>query len=571
MQVPPAEASRMHCPPPTGDHVRLMPIQPKKMNLVTFENEIPASKLLVIPLPSTHHKHEMLHSIDNGLDKISARTTIASPVAFLNAEDGVKIEKMYDFSCIDKRNNMSWADIIRQVGETLTSPVESLARESQIVHYHNSLGEGCPGQPDSKRLQEYAGRVDAILSGVMQLIPGANPLMVLQLIVGPALEIYADELDEKPLDLQKINNINQQVLICSRKEIQTLSAKEKMRIFPGASTNEIIKKLDTINGEVAVKIGEEKYVLHNDLYDSPFIEIDGVQRYIHFNNKDKTWVFNAENDIRSSSYLSSMKIDTYKSNFSYNADNDFIITPDDEIVDTRNKRKYLLINGKEVHVIDGIEKNSFFPASSIISGDVIKKGEGEYYFEAESAPVDSEVAEILNVDVNEFISGGDKTSIKPNLLSLDNNKHRYVKYHNLYHPLENGSELFIERIDGSLAIITTRSGRLSVAKVVKQNLPDAEHLTGDLFITRDLKIKLEQEGATLNYSGYKSSDGMKFDADSLKNHLQINNNVYKSVHSSHSPWIFVENKKDGYPDIPVFLYDDVLIQGKEGFMEDTSS
>jgi len=553
------------CPPPVGEHVRLVSPHIKRVGAVSSQGNKPAGKVPVIALPLS------TAISGTGKNRLTPSTEMpASEVASWNTEDDVKIEKMYDFSCVDARESMSWADILRQVGETLKSPVESLARESQIVHYHNTLEMGCPGQNESRHLQKYTGKVDAILSGVLQFIPEANPVMVLQTIVGPVLEMYADELDGKPFNPEKLNVVNQQIIFLSRHEIKTLSPKEKMQLFSDHTETKLIKKFDTINGEVAVKIGEKKHLLHNDLYDFPYIEQNGVICYIHFNSKDKIWMFNGDYDLRASSALSSLKIETYKSNFSYNNAKDVIITSDEEIVDTKSNKKYILINGTEVQVINGIEKESFFPANGVGSGDLIKKDAGEYYFETGSAPVDDEVAEILNMDVVEFISGGDKTSIKSDLLSYDINKLRYLKYRNLYHPLM-GGDVYIECIDGSLAMITKKAGRLSVNGFLKQNLHGTEFLDGGLFITRDLKIRIEQDGEVLINNDFQTRDGIKSCINYEGNYLQINGKAYKATDSKYSQWILIKHKKEGEPDIPVFLYDDVLLEGRDDFIDDTPS
>lgn len=582
------------CPPPVGDDVRLTPPKLQKKKVPPSTRRIPVSKPQVLTpasstvsgtekgalteRPAIPHQQplsiprpEKRYIISPDLGKGPVPVGTASSVVPMGGGNDVRIEKMYDFSCIDERNNMSWTDIIRQVGKTLGSPVKSLAAESQVVHHHNTLGKGCPSEHESLHLREITEKIDAVLSQVMPLLPGANPVIVLQQIVGPALEIYADELDGKPLDQQKINDINQQVLFLSRQEIQTLSPEEKIGLFTGFPETKIKNRFNVINGEVAVKIGEETPHLKTDSYSFPYIEEGDVRRYIHFNNRDNVWVMNSESDIRSSPRLSHLKIDTYRSEYSYDIKKSITITDNDEIVAKKGKEKYLLINGVEVQVIDGVEKESFFPARGVGSGDIIKKGVGEYYFEAESAPIDLEVAKILNVDVNEFVGGGDKTSIKSDLFSYDVNDKRYLKYKNLYHPLEDGTDACIELIDGNLAVIKKTAGRIRVAEVVKQKLPDIQPLTENVFITSDLKMKLEQDGAVLTNNGLKIEDGMNSNTDAEKSYLGVNGKAYKAIYSEYSPWILIDNKKIGHPLIPVLLYDDVLIRGRDDFIEDTPS
>lgn len=581
------------CPPPLGDNVNLIepqfrkkiaPPSVRKMPTIkpplntsgvtsssgtekyalTSLTEKTVSPLQQLFIPSPEKRY--IISPELGKERFQINTG-SSEELNVNGED-VKIEKMYDFSCIDERNNLSWADIIRQVGKTLGSPVQSLAEESQIIHHHNSLRKGCPSEYESLHLQEITGKVDAILSQVMMLLPRANPIIVLQQIVGPALEIYADELDGKPIDQQKIYDINQQVLFLSRQEIQTLSPEEKIGLYPEFPAINIKKRFNVINGEVTVKVGDESLPLKKDANNFPCIDVNGVSRNIHFNNKNNIWEVNSEGGLRASSRISILKIDTYRSEMKYDIRKDLTITNNEEIVDNGSKKKFILINGVEIEVVDGIESGSYLPAKSLISGDIIKKGRGDFYFEAESSPLDLEVAQLLSLHVNEFIGGGDKTSIQSDLLSYDENNKRYIKHKNVYHPLEDGRDVYIQLIDGRLAIITKRKGRLCLSKLIEQNLPDLLPITDDIFITSDLKMKLEQDGVVLTDVDTKILNGLNYNHDAGKAYLGVDGKAYKAIYSEFSPWILIDNKRTGHPQIPVYLYDDVLIRGRDDFIDD---
>lgn len=251
----------------------------------------PHNEPVFIPIP------EKRFNIPPDLRSRLAPADTASSVAPVDDWADVKIEKMYDFSCIDKRNNMSWTDIIRQVGKTLRSPVQSLAAESQIVHHHNTLKKGCPSEHESQHLLEVSGKIDAVLSQVMQLLPGANPVIVLQQIVGPALEIYADELDGKPLDQQKINDINQQVLFLSRQTISAQSPQGKINIYKeldSADNNYAENYFTTTEGKPAIILNGDKHELLEDNKGNPYIWVqeengEKIKTYVRYSWKNKKW------------------------------------------------------------------------------------------------------------------------------------------------------------------------------------------------------------------------------------------------------------------------------------------
>ncbi|WP_241097900.1 hypothetical protein [Erwinia amylovora] len=153
------------------------------------------------------------------------------PTAKPSENTHVKIEKLYDFSCIDKRKVLSWVDVIRLVGVTLGSPLKALAEESQVIHHQNTLHLGCPPDENSQYLADIAGQVDTVLTQVLTMLPSSSPLSVLQLMIAPALEVFANQLDGKQVDWQKITDINKQILLMSRQTIPTLAPDELMMLY----------------------------------------------------------------------------------------------------------------------------------------------------------------------------------------------------------------------------------------------------------------------------------------------------------------------------------------------------
>jgi len=116
------------------------------------------------------------------------------------SSEDVKIVKL-DFSCIEERQSLSVADVFRQIGKTLRNPVSELAKESQVIHYYNKLGQ-CPTPEDIRKLEVITSRVDYIVSGVLTLLPGSRPLFLTQNLGGPLFKIIGDYIDNREGDIR---------------------------------------------------------------------------------------------------------------------------------------------------------------------------------------------------------------------------------------------------------------------------------------------------------------------------------------------------------------------------------
>lgn len=407
----------------------------------------PHNEPVFIPLP------EKRFIISPDLEIRLAQVDTASSVAPLNSKDDVKIEKMYDFSCIDERNNMSLADIIRQVGRTLRSPVQSLATESQVVHNHNTLSKGCPPEHESQHLLEVTGKIDAVLSLVMQLLPGANRVIVLQQIVGPALELFADELDDKPLDLQKAANINQQVLFLSQETISTLTAKDISRLYnkdPGTLDGGNItpqwKAFKSKGGDLYITIeGREYKTLYTKLGDTFFIEKDGkIERAYFVKNENRWKLFSQEENIHLSQLDLVENYGAKPSDSPWLEGAEFTLDKSNpEIMVAKNNgiiSKYVIMNGYFIPVEEIQFDNEITTIAAVNSKSPNKKvliqSEYGWEFERESTSVDKYLDLILSSTGDKGIdfSGDNKfTFIKGDLFSYNNDETPHVKYKSRYY------------------------------------------------------------------------------------------------------------------------------------------
>ncbi|MBT9433153.1 hypothetical protein JZM24_15390 [Candidatus Sodalis endolongispinus] len=136
-------------------------------------------------------------------------TTTVAPIP-----DEVKKVKL-DFSCFEQRQTLTVADILRQIGKTLKNPVSALAEESQIIYFYQHVGR-CPTEGEVARLANITNKVDAVISAVVALLPGSQPLVIAQNLGGPLLKMLADELDGEPVDVDAVNEVNNQVLLLAK-------------------------------------------------------------------------------------------------------------------------------------------------------------------------------------------------------------------------------------------------------------------------------------------------------------------------------------------------------------------
>ena len=125
-----------------------------------------------------------------------------------------------DFSCFTQRENLSLAQILRQVGQTLTNPVTKLAEESQVIHFYNRFHE-CPAEEDIKKLTAITLMVDKVTSAVVALIPGANNILVLQTVGGALFQFFADALEGKSSDSDLADEVNSQIIFMAKAIVET--------------------------------------------------------------------------------------------------------------------------------------------------------------------------------------------------------------------------------------------------------------------------------------------------------------------------------------------------------------
>lgn len=128
--------------------------------------------------------------------------------------DDVKNEKL-DFSCFEERQDLFFADVFRQIGNTLSNPVSELAKESQVIDFYHKYHR-CPSPEEMKSLLSITSTVDETVSIITALLPGGQPLVFTQKLGGPLFRMMADNADNKLMDIEDMREADDQFLILGK-------------------------------------------------------------------------------------------------------------------------------------------------------------------------------------------------------------------------------------------------------------------------------------------------------------------------------------------------------------------
>lgn len=120
-------------------------------------------------------------------------------------EDDVKIEKI-DFSCLEERENMTLGKILRKIGNTLSHPVSELSQEIQVIHHYEKFGR-CASKEEVETLKKKTLLADKVITTIISLIPVPNHIVLLQNIGGPLLRLIADNLEDRDLNQDDMQDL----------------------------------------------------------------------------------------------------------------------------------------------------------------------------------------------------------------------------------------------------------------------------------------------------------------------------------------------------------------------------
>ncbi|MBE5254406.1 hypothetical protein [Mixta mediterraneensis] len=206
-------------------------------------------------------------------------TTTLPPV-----RDDVKIEKM-DFSCIEERSNLSITDIFRQIGKTFKNPISELAKESQVIHYVNNYNR-CPTPEEVNKLVSLTSFVDKTISEISGLLPGSQPLIILQGLSGPLLIMIADSIDKKQINMGELSEVNEQILALGRMIVKTSPRDKKGKFI--TEQLKIPEGVSFKNKKLSVIInGINREVTYKN--DKIMANYNGRHREVSYSPTDNKW------------------------------------------------------------------------------------------------------------------------------------------------------------------------------------------------------------------------------------------------------------------------------------------
>jgi hypothetical protein len=448
------------------------------------------------------------------------------------APDDVKIVKLYDFSCVDEREDLSFSEIIRQIGKTLKNPISSLAEESQVIHSHGILNKGCPDINERKNLLHVTNILDKIISSCLNMLPGTQALAIVQNIIGPILIEVSNEMSGDPANIKTLEEINSQILFMSRQEIAALSVSE--RDFSETDNKRLSRKISYKGLAPQIILDDHTtYHLFEDEDGNPYVKnkVNGNNDYVYYHKKDKKWKVLPDKKYKySKESVNFIKDNPSEYYFSSVAKSD-IFTHDDQdmmtvIVENKPSRFFVLLNGNLLEVDKLITNNDYTMA--IYSGAGMRKNlvldqDSGWYLEGKSSPISKELDEKLNF-VKKYIMHDDIISpLREDGYVYDNIGNKYLKHEDGYvDVITNESAIDIIRTETCSYLISKNEGELilrgiKVSGIEGYIIPLNEVVPNykDPYISEVLKKKIEENGFHT-----------EFDAMSISTYYE---NIYKDT------------------------------------------
>ncbi|AUX74364.1 hypothetical protein [Erwinia pyrifoliae] len=223
---------------------------------------------------------------------------IAQQVSTVLPYSGVSQKKLFDYSCQKEREALSFSDVLRNIANTLHSPIEMAGEEWQIVYDYEYLKKGCPKATDKIFLLNIMHYIDSISKTILHSFSDLIPLMILQNLIPPVLISIADRLEGKTMDFSLIIEINSEFLSVSQMisasldlhSIKLLSSEQKDPI-----KDIIPDKLNIKNGGVFVEINGGEFKLNRDsggvfIYDIEQKSLQLKKHYITYSREKKLWI-----------------------------------------------------------------------------------------------------------------------------------------------------------------------------------------------------------------------------------------------------------------------------------------
>ncbi|CCG85374.1 Toxin A [Erwinia piriflorinigrans CFBP 5888] len=213
-------------------------------------------------------------------------------------ESGVIKKKLFDFSCAKERDDLSFANVLRNIADSLNGPMGKIGEEWQIIYNYNILKKGCPKASDKEYLLNTLHYIDLVTNKIVALFPNFSPLIILQNLIPPVLKSIADNVDGKPIDANLIIEINSQLLslpllFSSSLDLHGRNMLTKER--DGIGKNIIPEKIELKRGDAYVSIygGQHKMMRDTDgvcIYDMDIKSLQLSKKHISYIRNHKKWI-----------------------------------------------------------------------------------------------------------------------------------------------------------------------------------------------------------------------------------------------------------------------------------------
>lgn len=213
-------------------------------------------------------------------------TTLATSMATTDPSDDVAIAKL-DFSCIEARSELSAADVLNKVADSLEFPVTEMVRELQVLTNYIA-GDICPSKAAMERILNISADADAVLTEVMAFFPQFSSIEVAQHVVAPILRMIAKDLQGKAITAVEINDVNDQILSLARQLIDYYPRESGGK--PILDQSRLPEKISIKGNELYAEINGEKWLLsyqNGRHYGSK----NDVRRPVYYNENEAGWLF----------------------------------------------------------------------------------------------------------------------------------------------------------------------------------------------------------------------------------------------------------------------------------------
>ncbi|CAO95055.1 hypothetical protein [Erwinia tasmaniensis] len=210
----------------------------------------------------------------------------------------VSKKKLFDLSCVEERVKLSFSEVLRNIADTLNSPMKKTGEEWQIIYDYKILKSGCPKSSDKIYLLNIMKYIDIVANKIISLFPDLVPLMILQNIIPPVLKSIADSMDGKQIDADLIIEINNQlltlpILFASSLDLhgRNMLTKEKN----GVMKNIIPEKIKIRDGDAYLMFSGGVFKMMKDsdgvyIYDIDHKSLQLSKKHMIYKRSNRKWV-----------------------------------------------------------------------------------------------------------------------------------------------------------------------------------------------------------------------------------------------------------------------------------------